>query len=444
MRTTNPFRNATPHILTLFAALLLAGCDFTVVTSKGGTIISNPAGINCRSDSGTCVVKNYERLGDGNDDVTTRLTAIPDSGYRFAYWKGCDSTTNLHCYKHMSGDIRIEAAFTPITLAAPGSATGSLRFVAVGDFGKGNTNQKLVGDAMQRVCDQSGGCNFAIGLGDNIYGAQPSDAYDPLFESRFETPFANVNFPFYMALGNHDNSLIIDGGGQFNHRGEIQVAYSYRTDRVSDKWRMPARYYEHSHPQGALNPLVTFFALDSNPFISPLDANPDYLLLRYSDEQRNWLRQSLANSRANWKIAYAHHPFLSNGLHGNAGSYDGLLPVGPLTARMSGEVYRRWLQDNVCGKVDMFVVGHDHDIEVLHSVPECSNTILLVSGAGADPRAFADRARNPALYLQDNQLGFVINEINGDTLTMKVYSVSQTDGQATLKYQKAFPRRALN
>ncbi|MCC2638458.1 MAG: hypothetical protein K0Q68_2177 [Moraxellaceae bacterium] len=428
-------------ILILLTTLLLSGCDVDVVTTRGGTIVSNPAGINCRSDSGTCSVKNYERLGNVNDVVIARLTAIPDSGYRFSHWKGCDSSSNLHCRKKLEGDIRIEATFVPITLATPSGNTGALRFVAVGDFGKGNTNQKLVGDAMQRVCDQAGGCNFAIGLGDNIYEGQPQNSYDALFETKFEHPFINVKFPFYMALGNHDNSLIIDGGGNFNHRGEIQVDYSYRTDRFSDKWRMPARYYEHSFPQGAPTPLASFFALDSNPFISAVELNPEYLLLRYSDEQRTWIRQALANSRATWKIAYAHHPFLSNGLHGNAGNYDFLPPLAP---RMSGEVYRRWLQANVCGKVDMFVAGHDHEVQVLHSVPECGNTILVVSGAGADPRAFVDRARNPALYLQDNQLGFVISEINGDTMTMKVYSVSQSDGLATLKYQKVFPRRALN
>lgn len=444
MRTTMQYRRTRQFLLLALSVLFLAGCDFEVKTTKGGTVVSMPAGINCRADSGTCVVRNYERLGDGNDDVTTRLTAIPDPGYRFSHWKGCDRREYLHCWKHMSGDIRIEAAFAPVALAPASGNPGLLRFVAVGDFGKGNSNQKLVGDALQRVCDQSGGCDFAIGLGDNIYGAQPRDSYDSLFETKFEHPFANVRLPFYMALGNHDNSLIIDGGGQFNHRGEIQVAYSYRTDRLSDKWRMPARYYTHRHPQGGSMPLADFFALDSNPFVSPLDINPDYFFLRYAEEQAQWLRQSLAASSATWKIAYAHHPYLSNGLHGNAGNYDGLLPAGPLTARMSGEVYRRWLQANVCGKVDVFVTGHDHDIQLLHSVPECGNTMLLVSGAGADPRAFTDRTRNPAVYQQDNQLGFVITELNGDTLTMKVYSVSATDGLATLRNQKVFPRRTLN
>lgn len=439
----NGLLGRTRPLLLALAGLLLAGCDFEVVTTQGGTVVSDPAGINCRAGSGTCIVKNYERLGDGNDNVTTRLTAIPDAGWRFSHWKGCDSTRHLHCWKQMKGDIRIEAAFTPITPAAASGNTGTLRFVAVGDFGKGNANQRLVGDAMQRVCDQSGGCDFAIGLGDNIYGAQPQDSYDNLFETKFEQPFANVRFPFYMALGNHDNSLIIDGGGNFNHRGEIQVAYSHRTDRSSNKWIMPARYYVHSHPQGALNPLATFFALDSNPFMSPLDINPDYFFLRYADEQATWLRQALASNRAPWKIAYAHHPYLSNGLHGNAGNYDSLLPVGPLTYRLSGELYRQWLQKHVCGKVDVYVAGHDHDVQLLHSVPECGNTILLLSGAGADPRAFVDRKRNPVIYQQDNQLGFAIGEISGDTLRVKIYSVSGTDGAAMLRFQQAFPRRAL-
>lgn len=445
MKTTRQPGRYWPTAFLVLASLLLAGCDFEVVTNKGGTIVSSPAGINCRSDSGTCIVRNYERLGDGNDKVTTRLTAIPDDGYRFSHWKGCDSKKNLHCFKNMSGDIRIEAAFAPIKLAPASGNNTSLRFVAMGDWGKGNIDQKLVGDAVARVCNEAGGCNFGIGLGDNIYGTKkPTDAYDDIFNWKFEYPYVNINFPFYMTLGNHDNSLIIDGAGQFNMMGDVQVAYSYRTDRPSDKWRMPSRYYEHRQPQGASMPLASFFSLDSNPFISAVDINPEYFLLKYGSEQGAWFDRALADSRGTWKIAYAHHPYVSNGSHGNAGNYDGLQPLELVTTRMSGESWRLFMQKHVCGKVDLYVAGHDHDVQMLHSVPECGNTMFIVSGAAADIRPLKDTGRNPAIYQRGDALGFVIAELVGDKLTAKFYTVSQADGQATLRMQKTFSRRALN
>jgi len=428
--------------LLVFPALLLYSCDFEVIVSKGGRVVSDPAGIDCRYNGGYCIVKNYERLGDSNDAIETKLTAIPDHGYRFSHWSGCDSVELLNCYKNMSGDIQIKAYFTPLEYATSAPNAGSIRFVSLGDFGEGNPEQKMVGDAMAQVCNQLGGCNFVIGLGDNMYDENPQDTQDDAFNRKFEYPYQNVPFPFYMSLGNHDNSLIIDGLGNFNHSGDVQVAYSYREDRLSEKWIMPARYYKHAHPSSAA-PLAEFYSLDSNPFMSAFEINPEYFILKYKKEQGDWVRNAIGQSSATWKIAYGHHPFVSNGVHGNAGNYDRIIPVEPITYRLSGEMYRKWLLDNVCGKVDLFVAGHDHEIQLLHSVPECGNTMFIISGAGAYPRAMDDPSRNPVLFQQDNRLGFVISEINGNTLVMKAYSVDVSTGQATLRYQKSFKRRKL-
>ena len=87
--------------LLFVAVMILSACDFEVITSPGGRIISDPSGIDCRHNSGTCIVEDYERLGDGNDDVTTKLTAIPDEGYRFSPWNGCHDVELLNCYKHL-------------------------------------------------------------------------------------------------------------------------------------------------------------------------------------------------------------------------------------------------------------------------------------------------------------------------------------------------------
>ena len=428
-------------VLLAVTALMLAACDLEVSTTSGGKVTSNPAMINCRASSGTCVVRNYERM---NLNVSTaQLIATPDAGYRLSHWSGCDRTERLHCYKNLSGNISIRAHFERIPLASGGSPSEKLRFVAVGDFGSGNSKQELVGNAMGSVCNQLGGCDFAIGLGDNIYGEAPQTPYSDAFVAKFEHPFRNAQFPFYMTLGNHDNDLLFDGFGNFNRAGEVQVEYSHRTDRVTDRWRLPSRYYEHSHPQGAGSPTATFVALDSNPFMTILESDLSYWVW-YEWAQGAWVRDVLARSNAIWKIAYAHHPYLSNGSHGNAGNYDGVVPISvdPFTNRFSGNTYRQWLENNICGKVDVYVSGHDHDLQLLHSIPECSNTIIMVSGAGSKTRSLkAGETRNPFWYQRGDVLGFAIGEIEGDKLTLKFYTVSEENGLTTLAYQRTFPRR---
>ena len=90
------------------------------------------------------------------------------------------------------------------------AATGqAVSFVAFGDAGQqagtGPANQTAVGDAMAKVCELRG-CDFAIELGDNIYLSGVDSVEDEQWQTKFEQPYANFNYPIYAALGNHDNS----------------------------------------------------------------------------------------------------------------------------------------------------------------------------------------------------------------------------------------------
>ncbi len=424
-------------------SLLLTACDFEVSTTAGGRVISDPAGIDCRATEGVCVIQDYEKLGDGNDKVVTKLTAIPDPGFRLSHWTGdCDKTVRHQCHVTMQDDLAVKAHFVAVEPALEEISDETVRFIAVGDMGEGNHAQFLVAEAVKEVCAQSGGCQFAIGLGDNIYDDQPKDEWHEAFETKFEVPYRNLNFPFYMSLGNHDNDLLIDGTGGSNMAGDIQVAYSYRPNRMSEKWVMPSRYYHFAAPEAATLPLIDFFALDSNPMNSAPDFNPDYKLEPYKKAQAEWFNSTLEQSRAPWKIAYTHHPYLSNGRHGNAGNYDGAIGVGPLTNRVVGKVYQEWFEENICGKVDVFFAGHDHDLQLLHSVPECGKTLFVISGAAAKSRELKDENRNVAYWQKGEQTGFFFTEIRGNTMLIKAYEVDPQSGKYHLAHQQSFPRRA--
>ncbi|MCC1497597.1 metallophosphoesterase [Alcanivorax sp. 1008] len=417
--------------------LLLAACDIDVTTSSGGVVTSYPAAINCGTnlpaDKKVCRIQSYENKKDVFGNVSEiRLLATPSKNYSFSHWEGCDRTDRLYCYKSLGSNVSISAKFKYVVANDAPASNEVLRFVAVGDMGTGKNGQLRVANAIQQICDPATNpCHFAIGLGDNIYEKNVISPYDSVFNSHFVTPYEKLGFPFYMALGNHDSDLLIDGFGNFAIAGQTQVLYS----NLNSQWKMPNRYYEHSHPANAGAPTASFLALDSTPMMAIIDP----LLLidpEYASRQGTWARNRLASSNATWKFAYAHHPYLSNGKHGNAGNYDGFNGSAPLLYRQAGEYYRVWLKDNICGKVDVFFTGHDHDLQLLHAIPECGNTLFVVSGAGAkrndpkDTKTSASSKYNPAIYYATDTLGFVVAEIQGNRMKLMYYTVPGGDSDA--------------
>lgn len=309
------------------------------------------------------------------------------------------------------------------------NAPAALRFIVIGDSGSGSAGQYAVGEAIARVCEQKGeivgdtafpGCDLVVGLGDNIYESGVTSVDDPQFEEKFEKPFEPVQLPFYMVLGNHDNTGYVGGDGAGNARGEFQVDYTYFDGKLSNRWNMPDRYFLHSAGTTRTNPrsLVDFVALDSNPIAGGF-ADPDiaYAYHTYGIDQRNWAVNTLAGSDAVFRIAMAHHPYLSNGSHGNAGNYDRvpseILPV------LAGERWKAFMEEAVCDQADFFLAGHDHDLQVLEAVPECGRTEFVVSGAAGKTRSIDDPARNAARFQQGDVYGFFwmkATEANPQTL----------------------------
>ncbi|MGH9333775.1 MAG: MopE-related protein, partial [Vicinamibacteria bacterium] len=134
------------------------------------------------------------------------------------------------------------------------------RFVVMGDTGSGNVAQAEVAAAIATVCQAHGGCDFALLLGDSIYDCGVESVDDPQWQTKFESPYQDLDFPFHPVLGSHDygGSLLgVDSCGIGNEfdKGPIQVAYT----AASSKWRMPATFYTFEAGQAG------FILLDTNP-----------------------------------------------------------------------------------------------------------------------------------------------------------------------------------
>lgn len=268
---------------------------------------------------------------------------------------------------------------------APEPASGPVvRFVAMGDTGTGSNDQLKIGNAIAAKCAKDG-CDFVQLLGDNIYDSGVSSTTDPLWQTHFEIPYAAVNLPFYAVLGNHDYGA--GGAGTDFARGKNEIDYT----AVSTKWKMPAAYYRFT--KGPLE----VFALDTN-----------MQMFSQAQQQKADMTQWIAQSTARWKIAMGHHPYKSNGPHGNAGSYDKIPVPGPWT----GKAVKDFMESTVCGKVDLYLSGHDHSRQWLNE--SCAGTELAVSGAGA--KATELGGTNPALF-QSLELGFLYIVVQDKKLT---------------------------
>ncbi|HVJ89165.1 MAG TPA: metallophosphoesterase [Labilithrix sp.] len=272
----------------------------------------------------------------------------------------------------------------------PQSPTQPIRFVAMGDTGTGANDQFKVGNAVASVC-KTRGCDFVQLLGDNIYESGASSVDDPIFQTHFEIPYAAIDLDFWVVLGNHDYGHA--GAGTDFPKGQHEIDYTAK----SKKWKLPSAYWHKSFTSSSAS--VEIFGLDTNKAMFGLDA-----------QQRVDVSAWLAASTAEWKIAMGHHPYKSNGPHGNAGSYDAILGVS--VPPVNGRGVKEYLEEAICGNVDLYLSGHDHSRQWLNE--SCMGTELAVSGAGA--KATKLDGKNPTLF-ESLELGFLYIVIDGKKLT---------------------------
>ena len=309
-----------------------------------------------------------------------------------------------------------------------------VRFIAFGDAGRGNDNQLAVGAAMAELCAIKG-CDFALETGDNFYEVGVSSVTDPQWQSAFEIPYKDLNIPIYVTLGNHDNAITEVGEGLNNAKGNFQVDYTTDAANITQKWKMPARYYSFTAPLNApagAAPILEFFSLDSSPLAATaLNVNePEFNYLTYGPTQLQWFQTALMASTAKWTIAFSHHPYISNGEHGNAGNFDGAgqLPAGTT----DGQPWKDLMDQSACAmSLDFHIFGHDHDLEWLKPTPGCnSKTEFILSGAGSDVRAFGDPELNEAYFQQDLAQGFFWFEVTDHAFLGETYILK--DGKLQL------------
>jgi tartrate-resistant acid phosphatase type 5 len=263
----------------------------------------------------------------------------------------------------------------------------STHIVVVGDTGKDNEGQRIVADAMTQHCQMSQ-CDLGILTGDNIYEEGMESTNDPILDQVFKKYYSQLQIPFYIALGNHDYGRISNDW----KRGGYQLEYSKR----NPQYHLPNYYYYE-----VLQDAVLVF-LDTSRLMWGKDI----------EDQEKMVAEAYAKSDGKWFIVVGHHPYLSNGNHGNAGNYE-RLPFPPF---VSGSHVKKFIEKNVCGKAQLYVSGHDHNLQLIDGMIKNCKTQFAVSGAGASTEDLT--SRNASTF-QAQQLGYLALTVNLTTMRLE-------------------------
>lgn len=265
--------------------------------------------------------------------------------------------------------------------AVPSTKLG-VRIVAFGDFGEQpnrNTEpQKKVARAMAAYHAEHP-FDFGLALGDNFYPAGLNSPTHPRWISQWERLYSPMGIRIYAILGNHD------------YKNGASPAAEIERSRHSATWCLPRRQYTFTAGP------VQLFAVDTTPVEEPGRDRG-----RAMADQLRWLDSALGASRARWKIVYGHHPVYTNGEHGEG---IGFLP------RVRGYLLPLLRKH----EVDLYLAGHDHDLEALE--PEAGIHFLVSGAAGRHLRAFeTDRCRR---WGTDRTYGFTVLETDAAGLSLK-------------------------
>jgi acid phosphatase len=249
-----------------------------------------------------------------------------------------------------------------VEFAVPAEQPGHayVRFLALGDFGTGESDQKSVAAAMARTATAEK-AEFIVSTGDNVYEYGVSSVSDEQWKTKFEEVYSQpaLQIPFYAVFGNHD----------YRSNAQAQIDYSSRSSR----WRFPAGYYTFTRSASFTGSghtdsvTVQFFCLDTNP-LAYLSAPAAAALPDTGKEKRQlrWLDSTLSQSTARWKIVIAHHTIYSGGEHGD----------NPVLRDLLQPIMER-------NHTDLYLCGHDHHLELVKPVAGIN---FIISGAGGKHR----------------------------------------------------------
>ena len=311
----------------------------------------------------------------GTFHYETRLNDLkPDTRYYYAVYDGEKRLTP-------------EDATYQFTTHPPVGSVRPIRFWALGDGGTGREAQAAVHRAMVTSTEKEGHpIDFWLHVGDMAY----TTGRDVEFTSRFFESYESTlrNKVCWPAMGNHEG---------FTSKGTTGVGPYY------DAYITPARaeaggvasgteaYYSFDYAN------VHFICLDSHD----LDRKPTAAMGK-------WLKADLDKAKADWLIAFWHHPPYTKGSHDSDKEKD-------LTEM------RRYIMPIVeAGGVDLVLTGHSHIyersmlVDGAYATNSVSENVVIDDGDG-DPAGDGAYRKSAGIHAHEGTVQIVTGNA-GQTL----------------------------
>jgi hypothetical protein len=280
---------------------------------------------------------------------------------------------------------------------------GGFNFFVVSDWGRnGYHHQQKLSNQMGIQAD-SIAPKFIVSCGNNFQISGVESVEDPLWISSFENIYSNTSLhvDWFPVLGNHD----------YKGNTQAEIAYS----KINPRWRFPSRFYTFVKQ---INDSVTarFIFLDTCPLIDEYYKKTGYPDIAQQDSTRQivWLKAVLANSKEQWKIVFGHHPiFSASPKHGN--TTDLIKRIKPILEKY---------------KVQLYICGHDHDIQ--HLKEKNGKIDYMVTGAGSETRPCAT---NELSLFSKSVTAFSAVTFHGDSIR---YCFIDVKGQPVYSFERSY------
>jgi acid phosphatase len=299
--------------------------------------------------------------------------------------------------------ITVSAAAAVPVIRLP--AKTRLRFIVTGDAG--STHSRLRAGILAVI--RKTPVDAILLTGDNFYPCGVTTVADPQW-SKITEHFGPAHVPIYAVLGNHDyGDQQQRGGPDYWTCGHPNAGAEVNATGTISEWHMPARNYVlHSG-------IADLVMIDTQPVA--LDFPRGYAGSLGAAAEKLWIAGELPQIDGRWRIVLGHHTIFSSGMHGrrNDATQTRVRALLPLLRR---------------NDVDLYICGHDHDMELLGDLHRGrrSDPLFLISGAGSGTDEIRARRKTvkepPTLYPPfpaTAVTGFAVLEVDARHLTVTFF-----------------------